>query len=182
MNSKKCKFDNSSLKIPVLVSVNSEKYIGFDDSSIIHELWKSLHFVVKIPWKCHFWMIWTQKKPVWSCCNFPKMLLLLNIKTFQRYKLDTLNCLGDLKPLFYFGNVIAYNLHMTFNCWSQCWVIQLGLNKFAFSCLNYYVTLSEFILWSCLINRSINFLWSCSIVGPVRIAPKNIKMFDCIWH
>ena len=42
--------------------MNSEKYIEFSNSSGIYELWKTLHDLVKILWKCQFWMVWTLRK------------------------------------------------------------------------------------------------------------------------
>ena len=38
----------------------------------------------------------TRKKSVWLASKFPKILLLLDIKTFQRYKLETLNNLEGM--------------------------------------------------------------------------------------
>ena len=38
----------------------------------------------------------TRKKSVWLASKFGKILLLLDIKTFQRYKLETLNNLEGM--------------------------------------------------------------------------------------
>ena len=51
---------------------------------------------------------------------FCKYLLLLDIKTFQRKKLEMLNnsgkWVGGSNPFSYLDNTIAYNQHMVFYC------------------------------------------------------------------
>ena len=95
----------------------NQQFLWFEHSFIFIENYKTL-------WKCLF-----KGKDEISVLPVLNLLVFLFQTMFMLLVILFVIKLYDQKKTF---KVIIYNLHMAFNCWSRCRVIQLGLNKMHF--------------------------------------------------